>query len=260
MAGTPCPTCTFINHPSMLRCEMCETALPVGAGAGRRLREVVKTDFGQGEQAAFLESLHESLQDQEALAASKMNKVNLSGRNETRPSAAINASRLANVNTVGISGILRNIDETQSRQSETMVTAFTDLQALMAQAADMVQLAEALNAKVQAQRASDNTPDPSSEDISAIQMSLVNLGLEAPAVTRDLAGAQYHAELSQELADFLTRIDIFKRQAKQSGLYDLQHDSESITQPNCISLTDIYCMYNRARGVGKYLIIQPQHM
>ncbi|RUS30341.1 hypothetical protein BC938DRAFT_479526, partial [Jimgerdemannia flammicorona] len=31
--GLPCPACTFVNHPSMVRCEMCEVELPGAGGA-----------------------------------------------------------------------------------------------------------------------------------------------------------------------------------------------------------------------------------
>jgi ESCRT-II complex subunit VPS36 len=50
-------------------------------------------------------------------------------------------------------------------------------------------------------------------------------------LNRGTAGSIYHQELSRELADFLGK------------LFQKQDDMKS--------LTDVYCLFNRARGVGK---------
>lgn len=51
------------------------------------------------------------------------------------------------------------------------------------------------------------------------------------AVQRDSTGSSYHQELARELADFL--VPILERQGGMK------------------SLADVYCLFNRARGVGK---------
>ncbi|GFR45576.1 hypothetical protein Agub_g6970, partial [Astrephomene gubernaculifera] len=59
------------------------------------------------------------------------------------------------------------------------------------------------------------------------QQQLIALGISSP-VTRETAGARYHLELSRQLADFLAA-----PLQRCGGL---------------ISLPDVYCLFNRARG------------
>jgi hypothetical protein len=49
---------------------------------------------------------------------------------------------------------------------------------------------------------------------------------------RDSTGSGYHQELARELSDFL--VPVLERQGGMK------------------SLADVYCLFNRARGVGKY--------
>jgi hypothetical protein len=51
---------------------------------------------------------------------------------------------------------------------------------------------------------------------------------------RDSTGSSYHQELARELAEFL--VPILDRQGGMK------------------SLADVYCLFNRARGVGKFAI------
>lgn len=48
---------------------------------------------------------------------------------------------------------------------------------------------------------------------------------------RDEAGSTYHQELARELAEFLENV--------------------LVKDDKMMSLTDIYCIFNKARGVGK---------
>ncbi len=54
-------------------------------------------------------------------------------------------------------------------------------------------------------------------------------------IHREAAGDIYHQELSKELAEFLQPI-----MAQKGGM---------------MTLTDIYCIFNRARGIGELLAV-----
>jgi ESCRT-II complex subunit VPS36 len=104
-----------------------------------------------------------------------------------------------------------------------MTDAFQDLDRLMTKATEMVKLAESISNKVSKEATNDDN------ELSTLRTHLLNLGIASP-VTRGTAGSIYHQELARELADFLDKM--FK-------------------QDDIKSLTDVYCLFNRARGVGK---------
>lgn len=56
---------------------------------------------------------------------------------------------------------------------------------------------------------------------------------------RDTAGAVFHKELARELVEFI--LPIVEREG------------------GTMSLMDIYCVFNRARGVGMFFIFLPQN-
>eukprot|EP00123_Amoebidium_parasiticum_P001665 comp12823_c0_seq1/m.7974 comp12823_c0_seq1/g.7974 ORF comp12823_c0_seq1/g.7974 comp12823_c0_seq1/m.7974 type:complete len:396 (-) comp12823_c0_seq1:499-1686(-) len=122
----------------------------------------------------------------------------------------------------GIAGLQRAKEEDRQATEKELKEAFDDLNSLMAKAKDMVGLAEKLQAKLAKQTASD-------DETAQFRNYMLSLGLVAP-VTKDSAGTeqQYFRELARELADF-----VLKPLKDQGG-----------TMP----LTDIYCLYNRARG------------
>lgn len=111
--------------------------------------------------------------------------------------------------------------------TETMTDAFQDLDRLMTKATDMVKLAESISNKVKA--SNDDT------ELSTLRTHLLNLGIVSP-VTRGTAGSIYHQELARELADFLDKL---------------------FTKDDIKSLTDVYCLFNRARGVA---LISPEDL
>lgn len=87
----------------------------------------------------------------------------------------------------------------------------------------MVALAERYTAKV----ATKN--ELSEEDTSQLQNCLLNLGIQDPVTRASFkSGNAYHRELAKELADFLKAPMV---------------DSKGI-----MTLTDVYCLYTRARG------------
>eukprot|EP01086_Lenisia_limosa_P000837 TRINITY_DN11462_c0_g1_i1.p1 TRINITY_DN11462_c0_g1~~TRINITY_DN11462_c0_g1_i1.p1 ORF type:complete len:214 (-),score=45.07 TRINITY_DN11462_c0_g1_i1:25-666(-) len=101
-----------------------------------------------------------------------------------------------------------------------MDEAFADLDSLMKKARDMVAIAEKIAASSDKLEGND--------DEAKVASALRDLGVASP-ITKDLAGQKYHEELARELADFLQ-----PRLAKAPGCQ--------------LSLTDVFCIYNRARG------------
>lgn len=70
--------------------------------------------------------------------------------------------------------ILKSVDESQKETAASLNQAFTDLDALMAKAADMVHLAETLATKV-----SSNT-NKSADEVAAFQQYTMSLGIANP--------------------------------------------------------------------------------
>lgn len=123
-----------------------------------------------------------------------------------------------------LAAIEDRIQKSTLEATETMTDAFQDLDRLMAKATEMVKLAESISSKVSKETINDDG------ELSALRTQLLNLGISSP-VTRGSAGSIYHQELARELAEFLSKF--FKKEDDMK------------------SLTDVYCLFNRARGVGK---------
>lgn len=121
-------------------------------------------------------------------------------------------------------------------------SAFSDLNALMDSAQEMVKLASNISAKVATIKGSDSN----SKEIIEFRNSLMTLGINDP-VTRHEAKTDYFKKLSKELQEFL---DIYLKNR----------------HPKIISTVDLYCLFNRARGYGKYFkflfqdMISPQDL
>ncbi|XP_022131712.1 vacuolar protein sorting-associated protein 36 isoform X2 [Momordica charantia] len=133
------------------------------------------------------------------------------------------------VRMVGVAGILRKEQELWENTDKSLQEAFQDLNALMSKAKDMVMLAEKMRQKLisstNSQSGAINDDEVASKE--EIQDWLLSVGIISP-VTKESAGALYHQQLSRQLADFVrTPLD------KAGGM---------------ISLIDIYCLFNRARG------------
>ncbi|CAI5951846.1 unnamed protein product [Closterium sp. NIES-64] len=138
----------------------------------------------------------------------------------------------------GVGGILRREAEQKQATDRSLQEAFSDLNALMAKASEMVKLAERMRQKLQQQQGAASgeiAPSLSSSSSSSsaaaaseeLQDLLLKMGIESP-VTRETAGALYHRQLSRELADFIGPV------LEKTG--------------GTMLLVDVYCIFNRARG------------
>eukprot|EP00898_Chlorokybus_atmophyticus_P007091 jgi/Chlat1/7383/Chrsp6S07420 len=133
----------------------------------------------------------------------------------------------------GISGILRHEQLASAQTTRTLETAFTDLDALMTKARDLVKLADRMRAALGSQQGTSSETQGEQEEI---QEWFLSVGIASP-VTKETAGALYHQQLSRQLADFL--------------LVPLERAG------GMIALPDVYCMFNRARGTE---LISPEDL
>lgn len=146
-------------------------------------------------------------------------------------------------------GLIRSQQQQQQSRAQVASEAFSDLESLMAMARDVVAVCNAVAAehdKQRRQRAQRENSQPSSSAAAAqgqagaaggaaasdaegasLGALLRDVGLSSP-VTREAAGALFHRELARQLASFLR--------------------APMAAAGGTMTLTDVYCLYNRARG------------
>jgi ESCRT-II complex subunit VPS36 len=161
---------------------------------------------------------------------------------EASTAPAYTAARASHAGVGGI--LLRQRQEAAARQN-ALGEAFTDMEALMDKAKDMVLLAEHFTRALQKQRQATQgdlgghagtgtgggggggESASSAAEASEMEVMMLSLGITSP-VTRDSAGALYHQELARQLADWLPPV---------------LHKAGGI-----LPLPDVFCIFNRARG------------
>ncbi len=124
---------------------------------------------------------------------------------------------------------MKRVESENVDTEKSLKEAFSDLASLMDKAKEMVELAEKFGEKVK-------KLESSNEETAEFQDLLINLGISSP-VSKQTAGALFHQQLARQLSDFLTK------PLQQNG--------------GILTLTDAYCMYNRARGTD---LISPEDM
>ncbi|OUS46267.1 vacuolar sorting protein VPS36 [Ostreococcus tauri] len=132
----------------------------------------------------------------------------------------------ASAATAGVGGAVNRQLERAAETQRTMDEAFSDLESLMAKASDMVALAERLATSTEKKSGTE----------SELQRLVLSLGIKSP-VTRAGSGAEFHRELGAQLARWIKPV----------------LDSSN----GIITLTDAFCLFNRARGVE---VVSPQDM
>ncbi|KAJ1547503.1 Vacuolar protein-sorting-associated protein 36 [Nowakowskiella sp. JEL0078] len=227
-----CPVCTFLNHEDLLICEMCNASLNQilndGPEDGERSANVsnttskelaeIKLSFRSGGCEQFVKHVRDALATKAWLQ-----------KPESQPPSVPTPTASRNTGQVGgIAGIMRNTDESSKQINSTLSIAFQDLSALIASASEMVKLAETIAKKV-------GTSEDSSEP-AQFNLLVAGLGIASP-VTKEVAGDLYTSELAREVAGLLERLE-----ARSGGL---------------VSLVDLYCVVNRARGVA---LISPEDL
>lgn len=255
-ASFQCPRCTFLNHPSLLSCEICGAPLishdvpsdvlqhsrpnpertespgpmlNLGAATGLENPESVKISFRNGGEKIFYERLKGSMTQRKWLlqgAPPIPKSSRLGGDATSSASSAINGE--PRKKTVGIAGLEQRGLDMRKNNELVIGSAFEDLEALMASAKEIVALAETFSRQ-------SNGGTGSSEANALLAESASQLGL---ITTKDIVGggssneSLYLSELARNVAEFLT--DDARGVLRKAG--------------GIISLVDLWAMFNRARG------------
>jgi len=143
----------------------------------------------------------------------------------------------------GIGGILKQMNKKTAETDKLLNEAFSDLTALMDKAKDMVNLSQklkiTLEKKDQEKSSSTSTEEKEEEEFRTF---LLEMGIESP-VTKKTAKSKYHQELAKELSNWIIGKKILTKQ--ESGVVG----KVTSIQSGMISLPDLYCIFNRARGI-----------
>lgn len=133
----------------------------------------------------------------------------------------------------GIVGIERQIRHRNEATGETISEAFEDLKCLMKMAKEMVNLSKGVSQKLK-----DKKGDVSEDETVQFKSYLLSLGISDPVTKAEYGtGMTFHAELAKQLSEFL-----LKPLQEAGGI---------------LSLTEVYCRVNRARGVE---LISPEDL
>ena len=131
----------------------------------------------------------------------------------------------------GVTGIIRNVEAKTKETDDSLTQAFQDLKTLIDNASVMVTLSQKFASQIQSK---------SSHDQTLFSSYLFNMGITtsiSSPVTKQSAGSQYHSELAKQLVDYL--------------------EVPLETNGGMMSLTDVYCLFNRARGTE---LISPEDL
>lgn len=254
-SSVSCPRCTFVNHPSLPKCEICSAplatvnTLKVLNGDQRRSEspapffeqdnirntdtaESVKLSFRGGGEKAFYERLKSALIQRKWLLYDAppvpMPSQATSSPSPTAVQPTETSSPTPPRSMAGIAGLERRGLEARKNNELVIGNAFEDLEALMASAKQIVSLAETLG------RESGMSSDEGTAEANAVlSESAAALGM---STTKDMLGSGaenlYLSELSRNLAEYLT--DDRKGVLNREG--------------GTMSLIDLWAIFNRSRN------------
>lgn len=254
MSRFQCPRCTFLNHPSLLACELCGAPLlsteskaadVLGENIGRpespgpsldsaslgvdNDTECVKFSFRAGGEKIFHERLKGAMVQRKwllqnappipdsSLGNGQSTSIRFDGQIRQPPERA---------RTVGIAGLERQGLALRKKNEAVIGSAFEDLDALMASAKEVVALAETF-----AKKSDEGSADANqliAESAKALDMVTTKDMLGSSAGSESL----YLSEMSRNLAEYLT--DDAKGILRKEG--------------GIMSLVDLWAVFNRARG------------
>ncbi|XP_059694942.1 vacuolar protein-sorting-associated protein 36 isoform X1 [Haemorhous mexicanus] len=157
-------------------------------------------------------------------------------------------SQAGRIRAVGIVGIERKLEEKRKETDKNISEAFEDLSKLMEKAKEMVELSKSIANKIK-----EKQGDITEDETIRFKSYLLSMGIANP-VTRETygSGTQYHMQLAKQLAGILqTPLEPpAGRDYEVPGLF-LSPVLCSLTQEQggIMSLTEVYCLVNRARGL-----------
>eukprot|EP00981_Chlorochromonas_danica_P014203 scaffold7537_cov179-Ochromonas_danica.AAC.24 len=142
------------------------------------------------------------------------------------------------VRNAGVSGIIRKQEKSLESVDQLTKSALSDLDALMNRAREVISVVQRYAAYVTAEKEGEEEEGMNSETASSLTTEtnemeniLQSIGIISP-ITKSTAGRQYHNQLARQIADLLL---IDHRLERLGGL---------------VTLPDLYCLINRARGTS----------
>ncbi|GLV35192.1 Vacuolar protein sorting 36 [Carabus blaptoides fortunei] len=174
----------------------------------------IKLSFKESYSTDFFAKLHDAIQR-------KQWEISIVPSPSTAMAAAAPNIKLR----TGIVGIERSLQEKHKATDESITKAFQDLSKLMTMAKDMVHLSRSISNKIR-----DRQGDITEDETIRFKSYLMSLGIDDP-VTRDSykSNNKYYKDLAKQISDILA-----DRVNEVGGM---------------MSLTDVYCRVNRARGL-----------
>lgn len=193
----------------------------------RRSPKELSFKFGSGGKDEFLEMLLRTL------AKKSWEKI--------LPAPAAKAPEAASfsVTNAGVSGIIRRQEKNLESVDALAKNALSDLDALMNRAREVIAVVQRYAAYV-VEAKGDDAPDVSdgasettsqAAETNEMEAILQSIGIVSP-ITKNTAGRAYHDQLARQIADVLLQQ---QRLERLGGM---------------ITLTDLYCLFNRARGTA----------
>lgn len=136
---------------------------------------------------------------------------------------------------VGVDAILSKNKEWHEGAKRISEDAFSrDVEGLMTEARELVLIINKYVATLENRKKLEANSDGQvsvDEEEERLSEMLSNMGMMS-AITKKSSGSLYHQQLARQLADFFLQSNVIM---KQGGM---------------ITLTDVYCLFNRARGAN----------
>lgn len=149
--------------------------------------------------------------------------------------AAVSEAPRFSTHNAGVGGIIRRQEKAMENVDTLTKSALSDLDALMKSAREVITVVQRYAVYVASERESQDSDvsETTSQAAESNEMDniLQNIGIVSP-ITKKTAGRLYHEQLARQIADLLMQDDRLNR---LGGL---------------ITLTDLYCIFNRARGTA----------
>lgn len=183
------------------------------------------------------QSSNDSIKCSQCGVTSKLNNEKIDQMNQpicSKTSLSLNENASSSLK-FGISSIMQKVNLENDASTNELKTAFSDLNSLITKASDMVLLADKI-----VKHLSQNSLNISNQEASVIQNFFIRLGIASP-VTKEAHGSDFHRELAKELSLLLPNL-----------IQDPSHKNVNSKLPFFISLSDLYCVWNRARGISMY--------
>ncbi|ODQ79496.1 hypothetical protein BABINDRAFT_161893 [Babjeviella inositovora NRRL Y-12698] len=254
-SANTCPQCTFINHPSLVKCELCDAPMQPKSSGGKQdgkqragpsinYRDVkiqtetddgllakdarmhIKISFRNGGEKAFYERFQSEVERVKWDTLMELGKVNANAvKLQNNPSATPPPLVPMNLN-MGISS-LEQIGEMKRKKTGFVLSgALEDIDQLMLKAKELLVLSDEFAHTVAKSLMGSN-------QMNLLQNSSLLLGANITTgfSRKDLLSSQlYYEELTRQISDYLSFVLPF-----EGGI---------------MSLVDLFALYNRTRGIN----------